>query len=126
MNFLHIVSIIGGVAFLLTALFNIGLWACGAFKLPRYVHWIAAAAFLLGVLLGYEIVLLGNSLVSTLWFPFAFAALVYFLFTVHGVGMPSSRELKQATAEWKTAADEQEGTVEDGEKDEEWQKPTAR
>ena len=123
MNFLHIVQIIGFAVFLLTALFNIGLWACGTFRLPQYVHWIAAVAFLLGGLLSYEVVLLGKSVVSTLWFPFVFAALVYFLFIAHGAGSPSKEDWKWIVAELKEEAldrKEAEGTKEE---DEEWQEP---
>ena len=105
---MRILQIVGEIVLLLTALFNIGLWTCNVFRLPKYVHGIAAVSFLLGCLLSYEVFLLGKSAASTLWFPFAFAALVYFLFVAHGVGMPSEKELKRATAEWKKAAEESE------------------
>jgi len=90
--------------------------------LPKYIHGIAAVAFTLGGLLSYEVFLLGKSIISTLWFPFLFAGIVYIIFILHGAGIPSAKETMQASEEWKQAAKEQENA----EEDEEWQEPRSK
>ncbi len=118
---MKILQIIGEIVFLLITLFNIGLWSCNVFRLPKYVHWVAAACFLFGCLLSYEVCLLGKNMINTLWFPLTFAALVYFLFVAHGVGMPSAGKLKQAAEEWRQAmetAEEEETEQEQTPRDE--------
>ena len=122
MNILRIVQIIGEGIILVGALFNVGLWVCNGFRLPKYIHGIAAVAFTLGGLLSYEVFLLGKSIISTLWFPFLFAGIVYIIFILHGAGIPSAKETTQASEEWKQAAKEQENAEED-EEDEEWHEP---
>jgi len=121
-NFLHIVQTIGEGIILIDALFNVGLWVCDGFRLPKYIHGIAAVASTLGGLLSYEVFLLGKSIISTLWFPFLFAGIVYIIFILHGAGIPSAKETTQASEEWKQAAKEQENAEED-EEDEEWHEP---
>ena len=97
------------------ALLAFGLWICNGCRLPKYVHWLAAIAFLLGGVACYEVILLGTGIVSVLWVPFLFAGIVYVIFILHGVGLPSEKELKQATEEWRQAmetAEKEEGKQE--------------
>ena len=78
------------------ALLMIGLWIYNGCRLPKYVHWMAATAFLFGGYACYEVISLGAGIVSVLWVPFLFAGIVYVVFILHGVGLPSEAELKQA------------------------------
>ena len=82
-------QVIGEIAFFSVALINIGLWILGGCKLPRYAHWLALVAFLLGSIASYEVFTLGKSIVSVFWLPFLFAGVVYVVFIIHGAGLPS-------------------------------------
>ncbi len=103
MKFLQLMQGVSEVIFVLTALINTIFWVCSGFRLPKYVHWIAAVAFLFGGVACYEIVLLGNGIISTLWVPFLFAGIVYVVFIVHGTGIPSEKKSARAMTEWSNA-----------------------
>ena len=80
---------IGEIVFFSVALINIGIWILGGCKLPRYAHWLALVAFLLGSIASYEVFTLGKSIVSVCWLPFLFAGVVYVVFIIHGAGLSS-------------------------------------
>ncbi len=88
---MKILQSIGDLILLSVFLFNIGMWMWNGFRLPRYVHWIALVAFLLGGMTSYEVFTLGNSVVSTLWIPFLGAGIVYVVFILHGAGLPKDK-----------------------------------
>jgi hypothetical protein len=108
-------QIVSEIVFFLVMLFNIVFWVCNGCRLPKYVHWLAAIAFLFGGVACYEVVLLGNGIVGTWWVPFLFAGIVYVVFIFHGVGLPSEKEMKQATEKWKKATEAAEEDETEGE-----------
>jgi len=83
------------IIFFAFAIINVGIWIHGGFRLPRYIHYLALAAFCLGGITSYEIFTLGVSAISALWIPFLFVGIVYIVFVLHGGGVISKADIKK-------------------------------
>jgi hypothetical protein len=84
MKLLHIAYLL---LLLPIAVFNMWVWKQSRFWVPRYIHWLAVIAFMLGCLTAYLLFTLGKSWVSLLWVPFMFSGIVYSMFVVHSASV---------------------------------------